>query len=452
MIIENNIFKITFFKQENIDQNYLSWINDKKLMQYSSNKKKHDYKSCLEYLKSFNNKDSFFFSVYEKKKDKIIGTTTIYLDQKNQIANLGILIGDINFRRKNYNFKICKALIQYFFKKKNVEKFVIGTRLENISMIKICQKLKMKLFFEEKSNSKIIQHYYLKKKNSKQSIGILLGEPGSKNQILSYLKYNNKLILNSLNYYRKEFKDFKNVKYSDSLRDLIMCSDYIVVGTGHRDYEKRILKKLNKQKNLYIAVIDHFTNIYDRFRVNKKIYLPKKIWVFDKIIFQRLSDKIKKITQLKNNYYLRSFKNLKKRKKKFIVYFAEPVNINKRKKYNQFYDSMKFFLEKIYNLNEFKKYKILIKLHPKQTTKDIEGIVGKEIKKINAKIVNTNLNNLIPSIKYSFGLTTFALILTSRLNIKTFHCKLPLQTSKVINLIKYNKILSFYDYYKSTNK
>ena len=70
MIIENNIFKITFFKQENIDQNYLSWINDKKLMQYSSNKKKHDYKSCLEYLKSFNNKDSFFFSVYEKKKIK----------------------------------------------------------------------------------------------------------------------------------------------------------------------------------------------------------------------------------------------------------------------------------------------------------------------------------------------------------------------------------------------
>ena len=113
---------------------------------------------------------------------------------------------------------------------------------------------------------------------------------------------------------------------------------------------------------------------------------------------------------------------------------------------------MKFFLEKIYKLNEFKKYKILIKLHPKQTTKDVEGILEKEIKKVNAKIINGNLNDLFPRIKYSFGLTTFALILSTRLNIKTFHCKLPTQTSKVINLIKHNKILSFYDYYKSATK
>ena len=317
MIIENNIFKITFFKKENIDENYLSWINDKKLMKYSNNKK-INYKTSLEYLKSFNNKDTFFFSIFEKKTNKIIGTTTIYLDQINKIANLGILIGDKKSRGKNYGLKICKVLIQYFFKKNYVEKFIIGTESENISMIKICQKLKMKFFFQEKSKSKMIQHYYLKKKNSKKSVGVFLGEPGSKNQILSFLKYNNNFILNSLINHRKELTDFKKVRYFNSLRDLIMSSDYIIIGTGHRDYEKKILKTLHNQKNHYIAVIDHFTNIYDRFRVNKKIYLPEKIWVFDRIIFQRLNNKIKKITQLKFNYYLRSFKKQKKKLKNLL--------------------------------------------------------------------------------------------------------------------------------------
>ena len=228
-------------------------------------------------------------------------------------------------------------------------------------MIKICKKLKMKFFFEESLNGKKIQHFYLKKKNKNQNVGIILGESGSSNQILSFLKFNNNLKVASLIYYKKEFQNIKKVVFFNNLRELIMSSDYIIFGTGHRSLEKKFLKIFHDQKVIHIAILDHFTNVYDRFRINNKIYLPKKIWVFDKIIFERLSKKIKKITTLKKNYYLLTFKNLKKKKRKFIIYFIKLFKKIKQNKFSQDYYSMKYFFDNIYKLTKFKNYKILIK-------------------------------------------------------------------------------------------
>ena len=109
---------------------------------------------------------------------------------------------------------------------------------------------------------------------------------------------------------------------------------------------------------------------------------------------------------------------------------------------------MKYFLDNIYKLKKFRKNKVLIKLHPKHSANYIENLLGTEIKKIGAKIINYNLEKLLPIIKYSFGLTTYAIILTSKLKIKTFHCKLSKQK---INLINNYKILSFQDYLKNQN-
>jgi hypothetical protein len=122
--------------------------------------------------------------------------------------------------------------------------------------------------------------------------------------------------------------------------------------------------------------------------------------------------------------------------------------MNKKKKYLEDYHSMKFFLDQIYKLKKFRKYKILIKLHPKHSKDYIESVLGKEIKKLNASITDINLKKIFPSIKYSFGLTTFPLLLSAKLKIITYHCKLP---SQKINLIKNSKILSFYKYFKSVN-
>ena len=38
----------------------------------------------------------------------------------------------------------------------------------------------MKFFFEERKNKKIIQNFYLKNKNSNNSVGIFLGDYGAK--------------------------------------------------------------------------------------------------------------------------------------------------------------------------------------------------------------------------------------------------------------------------------
>ena len=100
---------------------------------------------------------------------------TVYLNVETQTAHLGILIGDKEEKNKDYGYKVCKLLIQFFFQKKKIEKFIIGTRSDNIPMIKICKKLKMKLFFEENINKKKNEYFYLKKNKSNQNVGIFLG-------------------------------------------------------------------------------------------------------------------------------------------------------------------------------------------------------------------------------------------------------------------------------------
>jgi len=121
MIIEDRNFKLKSFSKKDINSKYLKWINNKNLLKYSRNKKKIDYNSALDYLKSHDNKNNLFFKILKKKGNKVIGTFTIYIDKKYKIANLGILIGDQNERGKGFGYKIYKLVINFLFKKKKIK-------------------------------------------------------------------------------------------------------------------------------------------------------------------------------------------------------------------------------------------------------------------------------------------------------------------------------------------
>ena len=109
---------------------------------------------------------------------------------------------------------------------------------------------------------------------------------------------------------------------------------------------------------------------------------------------------------------------------------------------------MKYFLENYNKISEFQKCKIVIKTHPKQDKK----IVEKYLKKISISkrvlISNNNLEKLIFSSKFIFGITSYALNIASQLKKLTFHCKLPNQK---IKLISNKNIMSFYMLLKNNN-
>ena len=83
------------FKKEYITKEYLQWLNNPKLMQYSQQRfHKHSIKSCIKYFESFQKTDNLFYAIFDYSQDFHVGNINAYIDKKNKVADIGILIGD----------------------------------------------------------------------------------------------------------------------------------------------------------------------------------------------------------------------------------------------------------------------------------------------------------------------------------------------------------------------
>ena len=88
------MLKIRNFRLTDIDDEYISWLNDKKLMKFSRHKKQIFTKEKIKiFYKEIKKKKNFFFlvSLSNKYKEKKIGTLIGYR-KKKKTCNLGILI------------------------------------------------------------------------------------------------------------------------------------------------------------------------------------------------------------------------------------------------------------------------------------------------------------------------------------------------------------------------
>ena len=147
------------FKLLDINQNYLSWMNNQSLLKYSNNRFiKHTRKKLLNFYFSMQKKNKIFLKIITKENNKFIGTFTCYINPNHNTANIGILIGDKNFFNKGYGLDAWTAVIKYLFSKKKIRKIFAGTLSENKPMIKIFKKSRME--FE----SKFYRHEKFKKK------------------------------------------------------------------------------------------------------------------------------------------------------------------------------------------------------------------------------------------------------------------------------------------------
>jgi RimJ/RimL family protein N-acetyltransferase len=147
-----NLF-IKKFNKRCINKKYLSWINDKILMQHSRHAKiNYNIKKANTFYKKIINSGNFFLSICDNYK--IIGTVIVY---NRKIPNLGILIGDNSYRGKGLAFAILRKVFVYL-KKKKIKQVEIGCKKNNVRMLKIANKLKFTKYKTNKSNI-----YFMKK-------------------------------------------------------------------------------------------------------------------------------------------------------------------------------------------------------------------------------------------------------------------------------------------------
>ena len=79
------------FRESDISEKYLSWLNNPLHMQYSEQRfLVHTFDSALSYLESFSDSSSYFFSI--RVRNELVGTATFYVNDAYRIASPGILI------------------------------------------------------------------------------------------------------------------------------------------------------------------------------------------------------------------------------------------------------------------------------------------------------------------------------------------------------------------------
>jgi len=152
--------KLVKFDYNFITKKYISWLNNKILMQYSERRhQKHSIRSCKKYLDSFKNSHNKFFAIVDCKNYEHVGNITTIIDKKNRTADIGILIGKC---KKGYGLLAWKIMIKYLFSKK-IRKVTGGAMINNKAMIKIFINSKMKFEYIKKINPLIVGYYKFRK-------------------------------------------------------------------------------------------------------------------------------------------------------------------------------------------------------------------------------------------------------------------------------------------------
>lgn len=145
LVLESERLRLRFFTPEDIQANYVAWLNDSKVVQFSNQRfHLHTESSCRHYLASFASTDNRFLAIEDKLTHELMGTLTLYINPHHQTADIGILIGNTSHWGKGYGYEAFALAVAALFRAK-LRKVTAGTMSSNLGMIKIMEKCGMAL-------------------------------------------------------------------------------------------------------------------------------------------------------------------------------------------------------------------------------------------------------------------------------------------------------------------
>lgn len=131
-----------FDVQRHLTTRYVSWLNDPHVVRYSEQRHvSHTMASCRQYVESFRGQASCLWAI-QVKSDGLahIGNLAAYVDERNRVAELAILIGEPGQGGKGFGTEAWSAAIRHLFQAAQVRKVHAGTMAENVPMLKIFEK------------------------------------------------------------------------------------------------------------------------------------------------------------------------------------------------------------------------------------------------------------------------------------------------------------------------
>ena len=136
--------KISDFKLSDINDDYISWLNDQDVMRFSNQRfMRHSKKTGKAFFNSIKISEGFFFLITHIESEESIGTMTVHFSKDHKRADMGILIGKKNFWNQGLGEEAWSLVMNYLLKKMFFRKVTGGTLSCNKGMIKIFKKTGM---------------------------------------------------------------------------------------------------------------------------------------------------------------------------------------------------------------------------------------------------------------------------------------------------------------------
>jgi RimJ/RimL family protein N-acetyltransferase len=141
-IIHTRRLRIVPFAEEYLTPRYVDWLNDPDVMRYSEQRhRRHTMESCRDYWLSFAGTPHHFWAIVVSEGGLgHIGNINAYIDEKNRLADVGILIGEKTVWGQGYGLEAWRAVCSHLLEAEGLRKVTAGTVSANKGMLRIMEK------------------------------------------------------------------------------------------------------------------------------------------------------------------------------------------------------------------------------------------------------------------------------------------------------------------------
>ncbi|NPU86156.1 MAG: GNAT family N-acetyltransferase [Syntrophaceae bacterium] len=141
-ILETGRLRIVPFGEAYLTSRYVGWLNDPEVVRFSEQRHhKHSLASCREYWQSFSGTPHYFWAIVVSAGVRgHIGNMNAYVDEKNLVADVGILIGEKKAWSKGYGLEAWSAVCCYLLGPAGMRKVTAGTLALNAAMLRLMKK------------------------------------------------------------------------------------------------------------------------------------------------------------------------------------------------------------------------------------------------------------------------------------------------------------------------
>jgi len=131
--------RLVRFGREHLTERYVAWLNDRDVVRFSEQRlRRHTLESCIAYWRSFEGTPNYLWAIELTAPDPLhVGNLNAFVDERNRIADLGILIGEKALWGQGLGREAWSAACTFLLNGARMRKVTAGTLAINKGMLAV---------------------------------------------------------------------------------------------------------------------------------------------------------------------------------------------------------------------------------------------------------------------------------------------------------------------------